>query len=126
MCQLSFPSGKEHPMNYNFEIIGVAPIWNFFKHQQSVEQSPERGCAYLGSYDCTLDGFIKATNLVHQRPNWDWDAVVAQMVRFWLHDSDRVSVWKQELEQAKETSLVIARVANFKRLRSEFQSLFEL
>ena len=113
-------------MNYDFDIVGVSPVWNFFKHQQSVEQSPDRGCAYLGSYECTLDGFIEATDLIHQKPNWDWDAVVAQMVNFWLQDGDRVSGWKEELEKAEETSLVVARVTNFNRLRSEFQSLFDL
>lgn len=112
-------------MSYTFDIIGVSPIWNFFKHQQHIEQSPHRGCAYLGSYRCTLDGFIEATHLVHQKPDWDWDGVIAQMVNFWLSDGDRISHWQQELRQADETSLVIARVANFSRLRSEFETLFK-
>ena len=111
-------------MTYNFDIVGVAPIWHFFKHQQRVEQSPVRGCAYIGSYQCTLDGFIEATALVHQKPDWDWDAVTAQIVNFWLNECDGLSRWKKELQEAEETSLIVGRVANFKRLRSEFEGIF--
>ncbi|MEA5465884.1 hypothetical protein [Leptothoe sp. PORK10 BA2] len=110
-------------MSYNFDIVGVSPVWNFFKYQQYVEQSPNRSCAYLGSYDCTLDGFIKATALIYKKPDWDWDTVVSEMVNFWLNAGDRMSQWKQELAQAEETSLIVGRVANFQRLRSELEGL---
>lgn len=110
-------------MRYNFDIIGVTTVWDFFRHQQQVEQSPDRSCAYLGSYECTLDGFIEATQTVQQKPAWDWDAIVAQMVNFWICDGESVSRWKEELQRAEETSLVVGRVANFTNLRNEFEHL---
>lgn len=112
-------------MSYNFDIVGVSTVWNFFKHQQRVEKSPERGCAYVGSYTCTLDALITATNLVHKKPDWDWDVISARIVDFWIRDSDRVSQWRQELEQAEETSLIVGRIANLTSLRSEFESLLK-
>ncbi|MEO0541681.1 MAG: hypothetical protein AAFZ80_12580 [Cyanobacteria bacterium P01_A01_bin.105] len=112
-------------MKYNFDIIGVDSVWNFFQHQQKVEQSPVRSCAYVGSYECTLDGFIAATNLVHQKPDWDWDAVAAQIVNFWLSDNSSLSRWRQELAQAQETCLIVGRVANVPLLRNEFETLFD-
>ncbi|MEM1255151.1 MAG: hypothetical protein AAGI69_22165 [Cyanobacteria bacterium P01_H01_bin.21] len=112
-------------MSYNFDIVGVSPVWNFFKHQQYVEQSPSRSCAYLGSYECTLDGFIEATSLVHQKPDWDWDTVVNEIVNFWLNAGDPISQWKRELAEAEETSLIVGRVANFQSLRSHFEVLLD-
>ncbi|MCC5898801.1 MAG: hypothetical protein JJU32_12925 [Phormidium sp. BM_Day4_Bin.17] len=47
-------------MSYTFDIINILPVLNFFDHQQKVEQTPHRSLAYLGSYDCTLDGFNEA------------------------------------------------------------------
>ncbi|MEM7796071.1 MAG: hypothetical protein AAF579_16655 [Cyanobacteria bacterium P01_C01_bin.118] len=112
-------------MSYNFDIVGVSPVWNFFKYQQHVEQSPHRSCAYLGSYECTLDGFIEATSLVYKKPDWDWDTVVSEIVNFWLNAGDHVGQWKKELAQAEETSLIVGRVANFQNLRSEFEGLID-
>ncbi len=111
-------------MKYNFDIVGIATVWDFFCHQQHVEQSPDRGCAYLGSYACTLDSFIEATEMIPHRPVWDWDAIVAQMINFWMQDGDRVSHWQRELQNAKETSLIVGRVANLTNLRTEFEQLF--
>ncbi|MGF1458239.1 MAG: hypothetical protein ACFBSG_04365 [Leptolyngbyaceae cyanobacterium] len=110
-------------MKYQFDIIGITSVWDFFCHQQRVEQSPERSCAYLASYKCTLDGFISATETIQHRPAWDWDVIVAQIIHFWMQDSDRLEHWKQELRSADETSLIVGRVANFKRLRTEFEHL---
>ncbi|MEM7648251.1 MAG: hypothetical protein AAF283_03695, partial [Cyanobacteria bacterium P01_A01_bin.70] len=67
--------------------------------------------------------FIAATQTIQHKPAWDWDAIAAQMVNFWLQDGDRVSRWKIELQKAEETSLIVGRVANFSNLRSEFETL---
>ena len=112
-------------MSYSFDIVSVDSVWNFFQYQQKVEQSRDRSCAYVGSYECTLDGFIAATNLVHHKPDWDWDAVAAQIVNFWLKDSNGLSRWRQELAQAEETCLIVGRVANFGLLRNELETLFD-
>lgn len=60
-------------MSYSFDIIGVAPVLDFFTHQQRMETTPRRSQALLGSPLCTLDAFISATEAVHRRPDWDWD-----------------------------------------------------
>ena len=112
-------------MSYNFDLVGVTPIWTFFKHQQQVERSPQRSCVYLGSYKCTLDSFIEATSTVYQKPDWDWEAIVSQMIGFWLQAGDRIAEWKLELERAEEGCLVVGRVANYSSLRSEFEGLIE-
>jgi hypothetical protein len=111
-------------MSYSFEIIGVSSLWNFFQHQQQVEQTPNRSCAYLGSHVCTLDSFIEATDLVHQKPDWDWDAVVNQMVNFWLTRGSHIRHWKAQLDNAEGDNLIVARVANFQSLRCELESIF--
>ncbi|WP_080805229.1 hypothetical protein [Halomicronema hongdechloris] len=112
-------------MSYSFDIIGVAPVIEFFQHQQQIEISPRRSRAFLGSYHCTLDGFIEATEMVHRRPNWNWDAVINAIVAFWLEYGDHVHRWKAELEHADSDSVVVARVANVAWLRDEFETLFE-
>lgn len=112
-------------MNYSFDIIGVAPILQFFNHQQQVENTPKRSKAYLGSYWCTLDGFIESTKLVHQRPDWNWDEVVSSIVNFWLTHDDSIRHWKTELETADKDSLIVARVADFRFMRSELEQLFD-
>jgi hypothetical protein len=113
------------PMSYTFDIIGVSPVWNFFKHQQQVESTRDRGCAYIGSYKCTLDSFIQATDWVHEKPDWDWDAVVKEMVGFWVAQGDVIRHWKQEFQQAEADSLIVARVANVMSLRHELEHIFQ-
>jgi hypothetical protein len=112
-------------MNYSFDIVGVTPTLQFFNYQQKIEQTPKRSKAYLGSYCCTLDAFIEATNLVHHKPDWNWDEVVSSIVDFWLNQEDSIRHWKQELEQSGSDSLLVARVANLKSLRSELEHLFD-
>ena len=112
-------------MSYTFEIVGVAPVWNFFTHQQRVEGNPKRSRAYLGSYRCTLDGFIAATDTIHQKPDWDWDAVVDQMVAFWVRHGEDVNRWREVWQKATEDSLIVARVANFQALRQELETTFQ-
>lgn len=110
-------------MSYSFDIIGVTPILDFFYYQQKVEQNPHRSKAYLSSYECTLDGFIQSTEMIPQKPDWDWDEVVESIVEFWLNHEEGIQQWKQELDYSKPKNLLIARVANVKWLRNEFQSL---
>lgn len=112
-------------MNYSFDIIGVAPTLELFKYQQQVEKTPKRSKTYLGSYCCTLDAFIEATEIVPQKPNWNWDEVVSSIVNFWLSHEDSIRHWKAELRSADQDSLLIGRVANLSYLRSEFEQLFD-
>jgi hypothetical protein len=110
-------------MSYSFDIVGVTPILDFFYYQQQVEQNPNRSKAYLGSYQCTLDSFIKSTEMIPEKPDWNWDQVVESIVDFWLHQEETIQTWKQTLDNSHHENLIIARVANVKWLRQEFQSL---
>ncbi len=110
-------------MSYSFDIVGVTPVLDFFYHQQNVEQNPRRSKAYLGSYQCTLDSFIQSTEAIPQKPDWDWDQVVESMIDFWFKHEETIQDWKQELENNNSENLLVARVANVKWLRHEFQYL---
>jgi hypothetical protein len=113
-------------MSYSFDIVGIAPVLQFFDHQQRVEKDPNRSKAYLGSYCCTLDAFINATQVVHRKPDWDWDAIVSSMVEFWLSRENDIRHWQYELENAAgDNNLVVGRVVNYNSLRNEFESLFD-
>ena len=110
-------------MSYSFDIIGVTPVLKFFYYQQDVEQNPKRSKAYVGSYECTLDAFIKSTEMIPQKPNWNWDKVVDSIVEFWLNHADGIEKWKHELETVGNDNLIVARVANVNWLRHEFEEL---
>ena len=112
-------------MSYAFELLGVFPVLQFFSQQQRLEQTPERSRAYLGSYDCTLDGFIHAMQLIHQKPLWNWDAVVSTMVDFWLNHDESIRHWRWELSKAGSDNLVVAKITNINALRNEFEVLFD-
>jgi hypothetical protein len=110
-------------MSYSFDIIGVTPVLDFFYYQQQVEQNPKRSKAYLGSYECTLDGFIQSTEMIPKKPDWNWDEVLDSIVKFWLHHSDGIQKWKNELETIGNDNLIIARIANVSLLRNELENL---
>ena len=79
--------------------------------------------ANLGSPECTLDGLIQATELIPDKPDWDWDAVVKTMVNFWLHHESNIHTWRREMASFSEATLLVARVANTQILRQEFEAL---
>ncbi len=111
-------------MSYNFEIIGITPVLTFFNHQQQVANNRDRSKVYLGSYQCTLDAFIESTNLIPEKPLWDWDEVIETTIDFWLQHEEDIRYWKQELKQTSQDNLLIARVANIEILRQELEQLF--
>ena len=111
-------------MSYNFEIIGITPVLTFFNYQQQLENDPKRSKAYIGSYFCTLDAFIESTQMIHQKPEWNWDEVIKTMIDFWLSHEDAIRQLKQEFAHAHNDNLIVARVANVDALRQEFEHLF--
>jgi hypothetical protein len=120
---LLLPQGEIFVMHYTFDILGVTPVFTFFNYQQEVENNPRRSMAYLGSPECTLDGLIQATELIPDKPDWDWDAVVKTMVNFWLHHESNIQTWRREMASFSEATLLVARVANTQVLRQEFEAL---
>jgi hypothetical protein len=111
-------------MSYTFDIIGVAPVLQFFYHQEKVEQNPKRSKAYLGSYQCTLDAFMRSAEEIYAKPDWNWDNVMSSIVNFWLQSPDAIQYWKTELDQAGSENLIVARIANVTVLRDELESIF--
>lgn len=113
-------------MSYSFDIIGIAPVLQFFNQQQQLATQAQLSQAYLGSYWCTLDGFINAAEQAHPKPDWDWDAIVAKMVGFWLSREADVRHWRTQFSLTEAGGhLIVARVVNYASLRREFEQLFE-
>jgi hypothetical protein len=112
-------------MSYTFDIIGVTPVLTFLDYQHSVEHHRQRSKAYLGSHRCSLDAFIRSTEMIPQKPEWDWDEVAAAMVSFWLRHEESIQRWKNELEGVGRDNLLVARVANLALLRTEFELLLK-
>lgn len=112
-------------MSYSFDIVGVTPVLDFFYYQQKLEQNPNRSKAYLGSYQCTLDSFIQSTEMILEKPDWNWDQVVETIVDFWLHHEETINQWKNTFDNSTQENLIVARVANVQWLRKEFKSLLE-
>jgi hypothetical protein len=49
--------------------------------------------------------------------------VVDTVVKFWLNNSDSIQYWKNRLSDAGRDNLLVARVADIKSLKAEFESL---
>ncbi|MDJ0599722.1 MAG: hypothetical protein QNJ37_12880 [Crocosphaera sp.] len=113
-------------MNYCFDIIGTTSILTFFNYQQKLEQNRNRGKAYLGSYKCSLDGFIESVNAIPKKPDWNWDDVVGSIVSFWLKNEEQVRYWQNHFNPIDSETVIVARVGKIEALRSEFESLFEV
>ncbi|MGB5595429.1 MAG: hypothetical protein WBM62_15515 [Crocosphaera sp.] len=110
-------------MNYYFDIIGTTSILTFFNYQQRLEQNKNRGKAYLGSYQCSLDGFIESVQNIPKKPDWYWDDVVSSIVNFWLKNEEKVRYWQDNFNSVDTETVIVARVANIQALRLEFESL---
>lgn len=113
-------------MNYFFDIIGTTSVLTFFNYQQKLEQNKNRGKAYLGSHECSLDGFIESVDNIPKKPDWNWDDVVGSIVNFWLKNEDKVRYWQDNFTTAESDRLIIARVGKTEALRREFESLFDV
>ncbi|WP_017655714.1 hypothetical protein [Fortiea contorta] len=111
-------------MKYTFDIVGVSPVWQFFNHQhQSLSELQPQGVEYLGTHICTLDAFLKSIETVPQKWGWNVDQVIDTVIQFWLNNSESINYWKTRLNDAGNDNLVVARVADIKALKAEFDSL---
>jgi hypothetical protein len=111
-------------MEYTFEILGVSPVLHFFNHQQEVlRQKPRVQVEYLGAYHCTLDAFLESVETVPPDHGWHLDRVVDTVIGYWMNNSDSIRHWKARLVDAGNESLLVARVADLKALKAEFESL---
>lgn len=111
-------------MKYTFDLVGVSPVIYFFNHQHQSRQNPQRkGVEYLGSYNCTLDAFLKSVETIPSRYGWELDQVVDTVVKFWMHNADSIQYWKYRLTDAGKDNLLVARIADIKGLKAELESL---
>ncbi|MDJ0735913.1 MAG: hypothetical protein QNJ47_17920 [Nostocaceae cyanobacterium] len=112
-------------MKYTFEIVGVSPIVDFFHHQQQTATKPQtQGVEYLGSHKCTLDALIETVEEIPSTKwSWEKDKVVDTVIEFWMNNPDSIHYWKSRLVDAGSNNLIVARLADIKSLRSEFESL---
>jgi hypothetical protein len=110
-------------MAYTFEIVSVSPVLSFFNHQQKKRQHNSVGTEYVGAYQCTLDAFLASVETVPSHRDWELDAVVDTVVKFWLNHAEQVKHWKQRLEDAGAESLLVARVGDLRSFQVEFERL---
>ena len=113
-------------MKYTFELLGISPVLDFFNHQQKLLQnSLSTGIEYLGSYQCTLDAFLESVETVPPNLKWDMDEVVDTVIQFWVNHSEPIRYWKARLDDAGQNNLLVARVADIRSLKAEFESLLD-
>jgi hypothetical protein len=110
-------------MRYTFDIVGVSPVWNFFTHQQSLEEQKFKGVEYLGTHICTLDALLETVEPVPAKWGWNLDQVVETVIAFWVNNADSIEYWKTRLQDAGMDNLLVARVAEISSLQAEFESL---
>lgn len=112
-------------MAFTFELLGVSPVLEFFQHQQAQShRQPPSGVEYLGAYKCTLDAFIASVETVSPQHGWERDQAVDTVVNFWLTHVETVQHWQQRLKDAGQSNLVVARLADLRSLKAEFEQLF--
>jgi hypothetical protein len=113
-------------MNYSFELLGISPVLDFFNHQQKfIQKTPATGIEYLGGYQCTLDAFLESVETIPPKHEWAMDQVVDTVIQFWLNNSEHIRYWNTRLRDAGRGNLLVARVADFKSLQAEFESLLD-
>lgn len=111
-------------MKYTFEILGISPVLDFFNHQQKYHQRGSSvGIEYLGTYQCSLDAFLKSVETVSPKRGWELDRVVDTVIQFWLNHSEPIRYWTERLKDAGQENLLVARVADIQSLKVEFESL---
>ncbi|MBW4651943.1 MAG: hypothetical protein KME20_02630 [Kaiparowitsia implicata GSE-PSE-MK54-09C] len=110
-------------MQYSFELVGIAPILNFFNHQYNTEAQRLSGAEYLATHRCTLDAFLESAETVVPERGWNLDRVVDDVIEFWLNNAEQVNHWKQRLQDAGADTLLIGRLGDYKAMQIEFESL---
>ncbi|NEO32005.1 MAG: hypothetical protein F6K36_16525 [Symploca sp. SIO3C6] len=107
-------------MKYTFELLGISSVLDFFNHQQ---KKSAVGVEYLGTNQCTLDAFIKSIENVPHKRSWEIDKVVDTVIQFWVNHSEHIHYWQTRLKDAGQDNILVARVADLRSLRIEFEHL---
>lgn len=110
-------------MSYVFNLIGISPILEFFQHQQENPPTQTIGPAYIGTQTCHLDAFISSIETIPKHRGWDLDDVVDAVIHYWMSNEDSIRHWRDRLLDAGDHNLLIGRIANYRSLQTEFESL---
>ena len=111
-------------MKYTFELLGISSVLDFFNHQQKlIQKTPSKSIEYLGSHQCTLDAFLESVETVPAKPGWAMDRVVDTVIQFWMNHPENIRYWKERLNDGGKENIIVARLADVKSLKAEFESL---
>jgi len=111
-------------MQYAFDLVGVAPMVEFFHHEQArSHHNPTRWPAYLGVAGCDLDLFLESIeDAIHIR-GWNIDEASQSIIQYWMENGDAIHHWRDRFQQAGDHSLVVGRVADCITLQTEFEAM---
>lgn len=111
-------------MEYTFEILGISPVLHFFNQQQEIARKvPRRNVEYIGTHKCTLDALLTSVEVVLPNQGWEFEPIAETVIHFWMSNSDSIGYWKARLKDAGSENLLVSRLADFKSLQAEFESL---
>lgn len=109
-------------MNYVFDLVGVAPMVEFFHQEQALAQGDGwRRPAYLGVAGCKLDLFLISLEDAIQERAWDLDQAVDSVVQYWMKNQEAVRHWRDRFEDAGQHNVLVGRVADCATLQAEFE-----
>ncbi|WP_071517631.1 hypothetical protein [Geitlerinema sp. PCC 9228] len=110
-------------MKYIFEMIGISSVLHFFNEQQSLRKNKKTGIEYIGSYECSLDAFLRTIDNISQGKDWDMNLVRQATINYWMQNPEQVSFWKARLDDAGAENLLVAKVGDLPSLRAELENL---
>lgn len=111
-------------MQYAFDLVGVAPMVEFFHHEQALERDREiLRPAYLGVTGCDLDLFLESMEDAIQVRGWDIDEASQSVIQYWMENAEVIHHWRDRFNQAGDHSLLVGRVADCITLQAEFEAM---
>ncbi len=111
-------------MQYAFDLVGVAPMLEFFHHEHALEREGELlRPAYLGVTGCDLDLFLESMEDAIQVRGWNIDEASQSVIQYWMDNADVIGHWRDRFRQAGDYSLVVGRVADCITLQAEFEAM---
>lgn len=111
-------------MQYAFDLVGVAPMVEFFHHEQARSQEDEiLWPAYLGVTGCDLDLFLESMEDAIQIRGWDIDEASQSVIQYWMDNAEAIRHWRDRFKLAGDYNLVVGRVADCVTLQAEFEAM---
>jgi plasmid maintenance system antidote protein VapI len=110
-------------MEFSFEIMGISAIRSFVDYQYEARQQPQQGAEYLGLYQCTLEAFIAAIQLIEYQRGWQLEKVIEAITRFWFNNDEQIAYWQSRLQEAGDDQLLVVKISDFEALRAKFELL---